>query len=359
MKVVLCGSDEQIAEYKKRLKQNVVIIGSIRLYVDELSVEERQYDLVGTGIQQGAIFLVSDETQSNTLIKIGVDSSNILLCCIFDQTNFYNPIGAFNDKNWYTGLLFGMSHSQCAIDIRCLTDNMYYKVSAPSMDIFCHLHFLEKMCLDYPSEMMKIQSIVVELPYYIFNYDLSRFGKFVYTKLNYYEILGNYHHLGETEEQREMIIKFKLYWNIFYRETFPKNAPIDKPLLIPLKRIYYSIKAATKKEKVWSTLYKYTIAENRDLWHEFVDLAERCCPNARINVLVMPFNPAFRLTHKEQISKSRDCFYECIQDTRITVLDEFDYVKDVRLFQDHCHLNACGGQKYSDHLALVLETVTK
>lgn len=345
MKVFLCGTKEQIERMQRCIKSDVTVCGATDL-------------TTGGGIpDKNADIYVADDSQSSMLSEQGISSERILRYDWFPQTYFDNPIEGFNES--YDAIILGMSHSQCALDAEILSSNRifhYYKESAPSLDLFLHRKFVDVMSKKNQSALFGIKRIIIELPYYIFNYDLSRFGDFVYTKLNYFETAGDYHHLTEKSEAKKKIEMFKLYSTVFDQAfyTVPPSRKLPS-VLIPAKRIYHIYKAIRNNDKVWSHEFPETISENKAIWDNLLLQLHTNCPNAEIVVLVMPFNPAFRISHKKQVERSKRTFYSCIgsqeSGEKIRVIDEFDYVKKASLFQDHCHLNEVGGKKYSEHLA--------
>ena len=241
----------------------------------------------------------------------------------------------------------GMSHSQCAITPEDLDDNNYCMLSSPSFDMFCHLNFAKKLAELYPNELLNIEHVIIELPYYIFNYDLSKFGAFVYTKLKYFDIIDNYHHFGKTLEQKKLISEFERFKAIFGRENSEKKFVKQRnPIKQILKKIYNMYCIATNNDKVWNKIYRDTIQENRDLWHDLLKLLGETCPKAKISVLVMPFNPIFRYSHINSINRMKTVFLESLGEGGFRIIDHFARLNRTCYFDDHCHLNKKGASKY-------------
>ena len=206
--IVICGNEQQRSEIRCRLKPCDANLHFMNFCEEEMLSEEI--------LSKGAIWIAADDLQERMLLEAGVCEGEIINYKRFEKTTYENPIAAFAcDDDEYTGLIFGMSHSQCAIDESLFTNETYCKVAAPSLDLFLQRRFMEKLSIEHPAALKKIRHIIIELPYYIFNYDLSRFGSFVYTKLKYFEIVGDYHHFGKTEEQQLRISEFNHFLNLF------------------------------------------------------------------------------------------------------------------------------------------------
>lgn len=347
MEVFICGTEQQVARIKECLKEKIKICGCADLKENVASFPSLDK----------SVFFIADDTQNLSLAAHGISTDRILRYDLFPQTYFDNPIEGFSQNS--NALIIGMSHSQCALDTELMSNAsagkyQYFKESAPSLDLFLHEKLFEKMEEHNSSALRGLQRVIIEIPYYIFNYDLSLFGDFSYTKLNYFESAGNYHHLWEKDSAKAMIEMFHLYWSTFNQSYY--TAPPSRilpPYLIPAKKAYHIYKAIRNADKVWYREYEETIRENTSIWNILLTKIKQCCPRAEITILVMPFNPAFRLSHKKQIKQSKRTFYSCLgHDVR--VIDDFDYIKNPSLFQDHCHMNEKGGSQYSKHLAAEL-----
>lgn len=142
-------------------------------------------------------YIAKNEDEYNLLLSKRISKTDIIPYFLFKDSTFDNPLSAFKIENQYNAIFMGMSHSQCSIDVENLPLK-FLMLSRPSMDLFCHLRYLQKFN-DLGGETRKIKQIVLEVPYYIFNYDLSQFGDFVYTKLNYFREIGDYHNFVKKE----------------------------------------------------------------------------------------------------------------------------------------------------------------
>ena len=347
MNVIICGSSTQIEQIKRCLRTDITVYDSFDATKDDSTVTDSVF--------QDAVY-IADEEQATFLKKMNIPDNSIIRYDWFPQTYFENPIEGFSDK--HNALMLGMSHSQCAIDIEELSrlsgdDYCYFKESAPSLDLFLHKRFFEKLVQEHAESVHNLKRVIIEIPYYIFNYDLSLFGEFAYTKLNYFELVKDYHHLMEKPEAKRKINTFKQYWDICEKAIYEQPKPRKLPgYLIPAKRVYHIYKAMRNDDKVWREEYKKTIQENVNIWEALIADIRNNCPCAELFILVMPFNPAFRISHKAQVEQCRKTFYSCLGNIEgLTVIDEFDFVKKASLFQDHCHLNENGGKKYTEHLA--------
>ncbi len=337
-KVIVCGNKEQAQKIQSRLSAQIS-----ELIILDLSKEGYPRNLM-TG---DAMFIAADNAQESVLLSEGIAVDRIINFSRFEKTSFENPIEKMDPEVPYTGLILGMSHSQCAIDTEKLSDQVYCNMAAPSMDIFCHLNYTKKLAEMYPDKLASMKNIIIELPYYIFNHDLSRHGTFVHTKLNYFEILGDYHNFGETTEQKRIIAEFQRFIKMFKQEEHTEKSCCKRNLLRQLaKKVLNMYRIATNKDKVWRVIYKDTVQENKKMWQELLKLLAMVCPNAKITVLIMPFNPVFRLFHRKEINMMKALFHDSLGLGEISVIDHFSRFNKEWYFDDHCHLNKQGAAEY-------------
>lgn len=93
--------------------------------------------------------------------------------------------------------------------------------------------------------------------------------------------------------------------------------------------------------------YPETISENIEIFRQLIDFIKNIFENSKIVVLVMPFNPLFRYTHKANCIKTKRIFYDVVEKYDLKVIDDFNLYNSPFLFDDHCHMNVRGGLKYT------------
>lgn len=337
-KIVICGSEEKTQEIKSRLiapKSEIIVL-----------------DLLEEGfpekfLSNDLLFIATDDKQENIILSMNVNVDKIINFSRFEETTFSNPIEKMERDVQYSGLILGMSHSQCAIKPEKLTSQLYCNCASPSMDMFCHFSYLKKLAEIYPDKLEKIQHLIIELPYYIFNFDLSKFGTFVYTKLNYFDLVGDYHNFGKSDSQKNIIAEFQRFKSLFRSKEIANKPSLSKnPIRKILKKILNKYRIATNKDKIWRIIYQSTVEENRVLWGNMLEFVGKVCPNAEVTVLIMPFNPIFRRFHKKEISAMRSVFMDSLGTGRFQVIDHFACLKSDCYFDYHCHLNQKGSEEY-------------
>ena len=223
------------------------------------------------------------ELAEKKLIDVGYEYDRIIPYEYFRETLCIDPVKQFQRipyKNW-DGLLFGMSHSQTAIQTQYLKKK-FYKFSCPSMDMFCQYKIIDSLCKNNREIMENIREVVFEFPYYYFNYDLSLFKEFVCNRLYYFYAIGDFHHYGENSIKEKMIIsQFNSYVRIFgienrdinYTYNFePKSENVINTIRHRIGRVYRHAKLLMFNDSVWKKEYDKTIAENEEYWDKIVNM---------------------------------------------------------------------------------------
>lgn len=354
MNVCIFGQLGQEKDVISKVKKEHTIISRADI------VTEEQLNSITTAfpnkVRDDIIFFTDSQNQE-LLKKAGISDAQIINCSAFGNLTFRNPIDGFSDQ--YNAILMGMSHSECGINERLLQGYSYYKESAPSLDLFLHLKFLQTLCKKHTKVMNGIRRYLFEFPYYVFNYDLSRFGKFALSKLNYFDCVGDYHHLSEQASFVETLRKYELYKAIMHDGVF---APVETVRINDsvIKQIYHSTRNAVdiirNNDTVWKDIFIDTVNENKGYWNEIVGLIRTYSPSADIVVLVMPFNPLFRVSQKEKIKKQRLIFYKNVENDCI-IIDDFQRKMHYSWYDDHCHISKRKADKYTlllnDRLSII------
>lgn len=360
--VFLCF-DDNIIETKGWLKQKQNV-------VDIESLNKLKFEFI--------VVLTRDVKESDRvktrLILSGILQPKILEYCYFEKEPRTSPVEIFEMKKMngdYDTFVFGMSHSYGGC-LESLLEGAVYKFSAPSMDLYYHQKVLESVCERY--DMNKVRKVIFELPYYIFNYDISLCKNIFIQRMNYYYYFGDYHHYGENDDNERQIIMFEKLNEICCNPVYKKQLPTEelKPRKVDLlnrlnsgrRRVKYMLlpKEAhiwTQEERecieqlhphVWYKYHKKTIEENMRIWEEI----KRLLSNYRdisMKVIVFPFNPMFIKTNKQAIAEMKQMFMDALNIPESSIIDCFDYYLDKEeFFEDECHLNLKGAYDFSKRI---------
>lgn len=259
------------------------------------------------------------------------------------------PIERFwKDKNntKYDTYLLGMSHSVNGI-IEALLPGNTYKFSAPSMDLYYQRLVLRE--LEEKGALSHCKRILLEMPYYIFNYDASKCKNVMPLRLAEYGYFGDYHHYQgpKYETTEEAISSPSLLYRGILRKPYVslRLALSKKDLHSWTEEELCEIKALTPH--VWYKDYPDTVNENKEIWEEIRTIAAR--NEITITVLVLPFHPCFLKYHGTVIDEKRLQFEGICGD--IQMLNYLDSFADgPGCFDDECHLNLAGAYAFTKRL---------
>lgn len=246
-----------------------------------------------------------------------------------------------------------MSHAREGININ-LFHKPIFNFAFSANDLFSYYHLVKKLKCENAG-IVNTKYCILELPYYIFNWDRSR-SRDAFMYMNVYSILGKYHHLDTREGGlikeyhtfEDMFKRKKMYndsvYNIgIYYEKLDKIADID----------------FAEISHIWKMEYEDTIRENIEYFKELVSLLYGINRNMKIYVIVFPQNPRFYKLHKEMIDNAKDKFYKIMDNIilkNVILLDYFEYYdKMEHYFSDHCHLNTSGRNAFTETIVHYIE----
>lgn len=276
------------------------------------------------------------------LLNKGVKEERIIVFSDYYSVDYCNPIDriANNQYQLIDTLLLGMSHSQNGIFFSKLSTNLCPFV-APSYDLFCYLMCLKKF-LSLKECKSDIKNIIIEMPYYFFNYDLSLQKQYVKKRMYYFDAFNNFHNVDVITKKQ-----FEIFNAIFNIKPLIQNNTIEKNrdffITKKTKLLKFSIKKKVNDifhiDNVWKINYETTIEENKEIFDSIIKLIKKEWPNAKIQILILPMSPSFRRNHKKIIKRNKKVFYSILDGYDfITIKDCFNYKIKEKMFIDHCHL---------------------
>lgn len=338
--IYLYGNDTQISEITLRLLPELKYQAynlKVSLKIPEVNTDD--------------IHIVADKEQFDILSSTKQTGYTILEYYLFKEVSSakIRPSSVCNN---ISTIILGMSHSQCGIDTGTIDQGRVLKLSKPSMDLFLQLNLLNS--IDSIVDKDNIKEIYFELPYYIFNYDLSRFKPFVYSKLNYFYEFDNFHHLQDDSSFGGIKYQYELYMKLFAQNVSSKVVSKRSKITRIIQYLRYKYKSTidiiNNRDAVWCKTYNQTIVENTELFRQILVYFQDKYPKAKITILVMPFNPLFRFTHRNSIRKTKTIFYEIMKMNNLEVIDHFNHYLNPFMFDDHCHLSKKGAKVYTNYL---------
>ncbi len=367
-KVIICGIREHVIQIGNKLKSCCQITGytDIPSKMQEYShfdghkykgweeYCDSDYDYVIVTYNKENDIAASMEMFSKILDKI-------IIYDWFHDATIKDVITKFaNSQVPIEQLIIGMSHSQVGIQSHHLRRNTF-KFALPSMDLFCHLQVIKRCFERVPEKMKQVNRIVLELPYYIFNYDLSKSVRSVKKRLYYFRSFGDYHNYGKKAEEVNVIHQFENYLCCFEYGN-PSEYINDSDCAVckrGAKEIIFELMrqrtAFSDDARVWKKIRTETVNENKVIFSELIALLEQEIPNVKIVILVCPFNPIFRYKNFWHIKNMKKVYYESLNEYDIDILDHFTLYHICSAFNDHCHLKNAWACQYTEYLDNLLE----
>jgi uncharacterized protein YktA (UPF0223 family) len=360
-KIIVYGVRCDRWNFERLLKNNYTIIGYSDADTEYAELKEYDYkpfiqikELRNVEFDYIVILHHNPNTTKliyNNLVDNGVSLDKILEYCHLGNgaCDFRNPIKEYEilDRP-FEGMVFGMSHSHSGF-IAHWFSKQFFKFSSPSMDLFYHYNILQHL-KNNNKNIYRVQYFVFEFPYYIFNFDLSKCTNECKSRLNYFEIINDYHHYGINDEQKRYIHQYKLFKDMLIHEHTYNHSSNNFEKKHNRNKYVRPEDAMYAKGHVWYKINEDTIEENIGLWKKILLLIKEINQNAKIAVVVFPHNHYSIKCHTEAIEKMKDLFYNCLnikedekEILKFKLHDYYQWSKDETDFLDECHLfgDAC------------------
>lgn len=362
-KIIICGIKDNVNDIISRLSDTCVVIGYCDIsdklqkfnffdgkpYASVSEYSSQEYDYI-------VIAYKSSQSIEAALCECSKHARQLVVYEWFKDATIGDIVGKFNNSALQPNqLIFGMSHSEVDIQTHHFNDKAF-KFSLPSMDMFCHYSILNRIIKECPEKLSEVKSIVLEMPYYIFNYDLSRSVRSAKKRLMYFKSFGDYHNYGKSPEEIEIVKQFDVFLRVFacgnpkeYKNN-TEGYEIKNGIKNKLISLIDQLNVRKENNRVWCKIHEATINENILLFENMVALIKDKIPEASVTVLVCPFNPLFVSKNKMHVVKTKDVFYEIVDKYGLDVEDDFNLYKNPFHFRDHCHLKDKQARKYTDYL---------
>lgn len=301
------------------------------------------------------------------ILKAGIRMEQIILISEWDSiiTDEMKIVEKYLfDRHCYDGIMIGMSHLENGIMLDQMKGS-FVKIGIPSIDIFYICRIIQ--LLINANKLSGLRQIIFELPYYMFNWDISRSTKMIERfQIAYY--FGDYHHFGENDDEKiqlehmlilndamkEKMIREKDYVAKCFVNTSDKHNELSlfniicRSVRTGILELEDQRKLCEKEYHIWSKMHWDTVEENRIKWRKMIMLLTKVYPDIKIYVAVFPHNPYFIKCHKNDIKRMRAMFYKSVQcGGKVTIIDHFNYYLPFWCFRDECHLNELGSHIYS------------
>lgn len=296
------------------------------------------------------------EEITQTLTEHGAQEKKIIPFYWFSFIGLCSPIDKYlklPDKS-FEGILMGMSYAKDGF-YPMYFDRKFFNFSARGMDLHYHYHTLKRVFAymeGHPKLYEELKYIVFELPYYIFNYDVSKEASLLKYRMSQISSTGSWHHALEPEEGKTLRAQWEAYIELFGKklsrqETIYTGNPFSR-------EIRRQPDEPEKRFEAFYSLKEENIAENERIWRDTIQLIYRFKKDIKVAVVIFPQSD--RCQEWGGVKSVRDMFYEIIMDTtrnfpNINVFDYFTiYYGHREYFYDYSHLNVQGAGEFSKHL---------
>ncbi len=298
------------------------------------------------------------------LIYYGVSNEKIIETCmtITLKSPFRIPLDSYlsmDKQNPVEGLILGMSYAYYGI-LTYELSKRFFKLAHFSGDLFFHFKNLEYININTKSLKENINYIVFEMPYYVFNWDLSKAKNTVRSRMALLERFEDYHNYGKDKKEQWYIEEYKILKDMFSQKlrynasvssnNYENRFPVG---IVEQEHPFYQL------EHIWTRIHHDTIKENNAIFNNILEMLYKANPSIKIVVFIPPFFNKLLVNQMEDIEAMKKIFYDCMDNLQkkfeITMIDCNNWLQEKEYYMDIHHLNPLGAYSFSNLLNKKLE----
>lgn len=254
-------------------------------------------------------------------------------------------------KNKVKVLMSGISYGECGIDENILK-NTCVNLSISGQDIYYGYKIVEDI-INYKKNEIDVEKVIINIPYYVLEYDLSRNSYSIRTHSIYKKLVTDTHNCKELSNKQKKLIDFlntKKEFDIC--EEFIDKYKLSKKVVSDRKK---DILKTTIKEKLengklmaerdYDKNYPLTVIENKKIFNSYIEYLIK--KNIQPLILICPVSEYYYKNSNARIEKELNFFLEDLKKRHnISIINLF---RDKRFtdedFSDVSHLNSKGSRK--------------
>lgn len=296
------------------------------------------------------------EQITKSLLENGVNIEKIIPFYWFSFVGLCNSLDKYfriqNKK--FSGLLLGMSYALDGFYNFCFRER-FFNFAARGMDLYYHYHVLQRVFAYIGSQeelYNDLKYIVLELPYFILNYDVSKEMRLFRYRISSMNVLQQWHHALEAEAG----INYKKQWEGYVR-LFEQKLGRQESLLTSCSYSNVIRRQSETQEKSYDAFFsphKETVEENIKILGDIFNLVYQFKPEIKLSVVVFPFSD--RCQEWKEVDYQKRQFYKILNQIKkqypdFLIFDYYNLFDDHReYFYDYAHLNVEGAKIFSRFL---------
>ena len=242
------------------------------------------------------------------------------------------------------GLIVGPSHSQWGI-LPEMLDKRFFKLSLCGCDLFTAHLWLTKLIENKKKLIQKLKYLIIDMPYYIFNWSILDTTHFYY-RIGYFNTINLDDYC--TDQQRKNYLRgYDIMKKMFldkYKQGFVDLHTTETHL------------GDITASWVWNQLNESVISQNTTYYAQAIKKILEVNPNIKICNVIIPCEKTFIKHNKNAINIAKDKFSEILSahtaHPNIDTLDLFNYSNYMQTnhFLDYLHLNYNGAKRFTRYL---------
>ena len=225
----------------------------------------------------------------NFLMKHGIDRRKIVPACWlkFNESAFQSTYAEYMELNTeYEGAIFGMSYSRRGL-LPDFMSGKYFKFSLNGMDLHAHELYIENLVRN-SQKFHKTKYVILDLPYYIFNWDVCSSNQ-IFNRMSMYDEFNDWGHFKERENADDYIAQYHALKLLVGKKFESVQSAYSNSYMFPRK--FDAGKTDCRANGAWVKSYPKTREENKYRFLRICKMIKSI--GAKLIIVVYPFSPAF------------------------------------------------------------------
>ena len=253
----------------------------------------------------------------------------------------------FKSPMEFDGAVFGMSYSRRSLKTGLLNGS-WFKFSLNGMDLRGDELYIRN--LKDTEKFKKIKRVILDIPYFIFNWDISSSHQMPY-RMAIYDQFNEWGHYLESNSS-DTIVQYRVLKSLIEKkfETCRSSLSNDFGSL----RVVPETELKTELSKsVWQKIHEKTIQENIEYFVKICQYFKEL--GIEFYVIVFPYAPDFITNNKKTIARMRKIFYQGIKEgKKIIDIKVIDFLRKTnvnvrnRYFYNATHINEYGSVRITE-----------
>lgn len=314
-------------------------------YIDEIAEKIKLFDYIIV-CESEYIKWIRKESM---LLRKGIPYNKLVPTIVYakgEEPTFLSTLDRFVDlQEKFDGLCFGMCYSKWGFWEHFMQNN-WFKFSMNGSDLNVHSSWIRYLLLEHSELLNSVKDIILELPYYAFDWDMQCSGQVYFRMLQYDKVDEYSTFIAQKKDAKTYIERYRILKQLANDHT---NANCTNYVFSNFDFTNgesFSKQSFSGLDMIWEREFPESREINELHLKNIIEMCKK--NNINLHICVFPLSNTFRRFYADEYNSKRDFFYRVISKLRLNecVID-FNNMNEFTEndYKDLTHLNNSGAEK--------------